>query len=880
MEPKQQLQNLIEGSQRITDGYKLIDELINETYHLNNLIGDLTEFLADEDERLRLRATQILTYALMNKEIPTGTKDVYIDYLASRLIDSECIEPILNALIHLVTSRPSNDILETIVMSYACMRTQLYSKEKRVLVYRFFKQILPYIQGEQVVDITVNLIELERDPECLLETFELIKIVSSENEIDVDTAPLLFDCASAYFPILYAPRGNEELRINLTNKILEAFTSSPFYAQFAIPFLMDKLEADLSSIKLEALKGLYHCIQHYELKSVYAYFSHIWDSIETSISTLGIVEINEITYSIVSFFCNLDDNHSKPLIENIQKFCIRMLVEEDDILTSFVNGLLEELTQTSEMFFKSYGSMFMKCFTEQFEESKARPRIQFERELFIVKLLYKRVLEGMPLLNEMKGRISWDLHVLATPTHPCFISLLDIDVSLSLLDLIGEQKMVPLNNCIEAIEKHCTEVIPIIQRLLKKNEEVTLTLLNVSEIIKNLELISGIGIYSSKLFSLLLQEIPKLQSNEYVPVLQSLLLNDIPEDCYLGYIQNIVPIFIKITEHELSPLFSTLSNRLSRLHSLFSKDQIKELTMNLLTQLKSHSRLLVLLPSLLQFYQPENLFDYLKDVETLDKDTLSIYALLVSTLTETIPQVLNEYQSYYYGYKSILELSSFKSNQPVGQNTTAFIEMLCSLNKQSVECLKEMLVFNSLTNNNSIINTLSSDEQTNWKIELFKLVYEKFISTHSIETLEEAHLLILLFSLLPVEDLMTYEMNILKTFKIICKETSEVNEINSIVSLFYNIIPIISKYPMSIIENELQVIIESLFTVLYINGSTIKYRCDIIDLLTKIRYCYGIQICRPYQKYVTKKLLIPLDDNKRLVRQSAAVCKNIWDTLA
>ena len=42
-------------------------------------------------------------------------------------------------------------------------------------------------------------------------------------------------------------------------------------------------------------------------------------------------------------------------------------------------------------------------------------------------------------------------------------------------------------------------------------------------------------------------------------------------------IQNIVPIFIKITEHELSPLFSTLSNRLSRLHSLFSKDQIKEL---------------------------------------------------------------------------------------------------------------------------------------------------------------------------------------------------------------------------------------------------------------------------------------------------------------
>ena len=29
------------------------------------------------------------------------------------------------------------------------------------------------------------------------------------------------------------------------------------------------------------------------------------------------------------------------------------------------------------------------------------------------------------------------------------------------------------------------------------------------------------------------------------------------------------------------------------------------------------------------------------------------------------------------------------------------LELLCSMNKQSIECLKEMLVFNSLTNNNS-----------------------------------------------------------------------------------------------------------------------------------------------------------------------------------
>ena len=46
--------------------------------------------------------------------------------------------------------------------------------------------------------------------------------------------------------------------------------------------------------------------------------------------------------------------------------------------------------------------------------------------------------------------------------------------------------------------------------------------------IKNLELISGIGISSSKLFSLLLQEIPKLQSNEYAqPYKQDAMLDNL-----------------------------------------------------------------------------------------------------------------------------------------------------------------------------------------------------------------------------------------------------------------------------------------------------------------------------------------------------------------
>ena len=44
-----------------------------------------------------------------------------------------------------------------------------------------------------------------------------------------------------------------------------------------------------------------------------------------------------------------------------------------------------------------------------------------------------------------------------------------------------------------------------------------------------------------------------------------------------------------------------------------------------------------------------------------------------------------------------------------------------------------------------------------------------------------------------------------------------------------------------------------------------------------MKLAYGDEVVKPYSKYVLKQLAIPLDDNKRLVRTSAANCKNIWE---
>lgn len=862
--PSNQLKEFIESTQPIRDGLRLVDDLYGSGYTTNRLITDMNPWLPSEDDRVRFRATSLLAYALQNKSLEGVHKDAVVDYLTTRLIDNECLEPILSALNFLVTERPSNEILQEMGDAFSTVHTQLLSKEIRLELYKFFRKFLKYVQGQEAIEISVQLIELERDPDCLLETFAIIKDVSEANDIDAETAPLLFDCASAYFPILYPPRGDESLRVKLTQAILDAFTSNKIYAQLTLPFLMDKLDADLSSIKLEAVRAIEHCLTHYQPSLVSGYYEHIWDAIEQGVSTAGVVELNKAAYSLTSILCSVEEKYAAAIRQNVVKFCLRMMSETDEYIIAFVDGLLEELTSTSEEFFRLFAVTYMKCFHSQLEDSSSRPRAVFERELTIVRLIYQRVVEGRPLLDELKGRVAWDIHTLVTPSHPCYVSLLDIDISLSFLGLVGDDKLRPYREAIDLVKTDCASAVTLLERLYEHDEATMNELLPASTVIHNLELLSGVGTHSQRLFQEVLLMIPSMQSSEQVPILQSLLSEAVPESFMRLYVGAIVPVFVEITGRTLSPLFQTLLNRLNRLHSCIGKELMGELAETVLSNLHDHPRLLLVLSVILPYATPDNLLDKLLTVPCVDDDTVSIYSLLVTKLTDAMPEALNGYREYYEGYHTIVELSQKKGTH----HTEVFSRLVCQMDNAAIHCLRKMLTFDSIEKGLVL----------SWREALFDAVYDSFIAAHTVESAQEAHVLILLFSLLPVDRLMAYEATVLKVFTIICVPTSTVEAIDSAVSLLYSILPSVSQYPMSIIESELNTIIYSLFDVMYISGTTIKHRCDVLGLLIRMRLVYGLESLRQYKKIVSRKLLVPLDDSKRAVRQTAAVCRTIWET--
>ncbi|KAL7717546.1 MMS19 nucleotide excision repair protein [Entamoeba marina] len=841
------LTDLIEGPSKMSDSYHYLDDLRNSgDYSVSKLVQDLGQLLPSENDRSRLRATSILTHALLTYPIPTENRSVYIEYMCSRLIDLPCLEPVLTSLLFLLSEPFEANVLEDASLAISTIHSQLLPADTRVLLFQFFIKLLESTNVPNAIDTAVGLVELERDPSCLEYSFQIIQKVSKHPEMDAMAAPLLFDCASAYFPILYPPRNDMELKEKLTSHILNCFISSDCYANLAIPFLLDKLEADLENIKLEALKALLFCCQHYQLNSVKGYFEHIWDALERDVAAVGVQEIIEVTSQLVLFLVNNSDNNDVLLV-NLKSFCLRMMSEDDVSITAFIDSILEAVICKNEHLFGMFVQDFIAFFMAQFEDFKFAPITQIKRELNVLIILYGAVLDGMPLLDCMKNKIVTSLYKLLTTDCTYYSSLLHVLILFSLLNLLPTS-FNPYQETINFSQKNLSDSIPLLQVLLLRSDETTLSYLSIDSILQSTEMISGLGLYSSKLFESLLNHIPFLPNEDVIPVLQVLLADAIPDNCLASYAKNAVNLFKAITTKPLSTLFTSIAKRVSRLHSVLNIDLKKIITNELLETLPSSPRIILLLPTLLPYYTPDNLLTPLLNIGEIDNDTVAIYSLLVASLTDDCPQQLKSYSMYFLGYKVIDELNGNKELKLTNQ----FIKEIVEMNTEAINCLKEMCVLSSLNGEVGI-----------WKEKFFTLVYDQFTTSHSIESTKEAHIVMLLYSLLPVDKLVTFETTVLKVFSTLCVPTGKVNEIDTAMVLLYNILPDVASQSMSIIEDSLELIITKLFNVLYIENTTIKYRCDVLDLLARIRFVYGPESVRNYQRFVLKKILKPLDDPKK-----------------
>ncbi|CAG2164351.1 unnamed protein product, partial [Oppiella nova] len=178
----------------------------------------------------------------------------------------------------------SQTIFDGLVQEIA---VQQYSVSDRFLVFQLLTKLLTkYCEelkaiGPQFIYGLIQLIEGERDPRCLLVVFRLVNSVVETLDLDPYTEDV-FEVISCYFPVLFTPTPDDEYGItkeDLSYDLHRCFTASPHFSPFIFPLVLEKLESELLTAKIDSYKVIENICPNYGYERINEFVAQLWTAI-------------------------------------------------------------------------------------------------------------------------------------------------------------------------------------------------------------------------------------------------------------------------------------------------------------------------------------------------------------------------------------------------------------------------------------------------------------------------------------------------------------------------------------------------------------------------------------------------------------------------
>lgn len=280
--------------------------------------GELTSTKSEK----RLKSLQLIEKILfyLNEECLTSSQCAVItEYLCCRLEDHFSLHsPTLNAL---VTVSMRNDLGP--IMAEKVLRTifkevhiQSYMQAERLAVYEIILNItdcysteLKNICNDYVYGVITGL-DGEQDPRNLLKVFDLMHAII-EHGFDVTKfAEEFFDVVGCYFPIDFEPPnlpGNRAIVTNsqLVKGLRKVLTSSQIFAPYLFPLIIEKIDSDVLSAKVDALETLLESLKVYSSISLSPYLKPVWASVHKEAVEGVCKETEELAIDVIKDIVNV-----------------------------------------------------------------------------------------------------------------------------------------------------------------------------------------------------------------------------------------------------------------------------------------------------------------------------------------------------------------------------------------------------------------------------------------------------------------------------------------------------------------------------------------------------------------------------------------------
>ncbi|CAF1074796.1 unnamed protein product, partial [Didymodactylos carnosus] len=179
------------------------------------------------------------------------------------------------------------DCLVMIKSIYADVYVQSFPQTNRytvyVILFRFLVEKLNAIRqhGSDFVCNFIQSMDGERDPRNLVICFQCLQYITKYLDIEPYKEEL-FDVVSCYFPIDFKPRSANDNDQSVTQEQLilslrTVLTSTNKFAQYCIPMLIEKLDADIQSARIAAMNVFIHCVDTYEAKDIEQHLVTLWN---------------------------------------------------------------------------------------------------------------------------------------------------------------------------------------------------------------------------------------------------------------------------------------------------------------------------------------------------------------------------------------------------------------------------------------------------------------------------------------------------------------------------------------------------------------------------------------------------------------------------
>ncbi|XP_048406732.2 MMS19 nucleotide excision repair protein homolog [Stegostoma tigrinum] len=357
------------------------------------IVEALGKCLTNSEPRTRSRGIQLLSQVLLLSYASLNQKEVealaifYID----RLKDHYIITPyVLQGLKALSMSSVLPEGLAVIMLKalFQEVHVQSLMQSDRHSVYSIISNLMDTREQELktlAADFTFGFIQAmdgEKDPRNLLMAFQISRDIIVNNYELGNFVEELFEITSCYFPIDFTPPPNDPHGISQEELVLSlrsVLTATPRFAEFLLPLLIEKLDSDIQSAKVDSLQTLTACCRDYRKKELKEFLPALWHSIRREvfqtasekIETEGLAALEALSTSLSKSVIDADAEDSlDTFLDNVLQDCKHHLCEPDMKLVWPSAKLLQAAASASYRACSKINSCIFPLLLEQFNKHK------------------------------------------------------------------------------------------------------------------------------------------------------------------------------------------------------------------------------------------------------------------------------------------------------------------------------------------------------------------------------------------------------------------------------------------------------------------------------------------------------------------------------